>query len=173
MAIRLKDDFGVADAVYQWDVNRLVELDEDDKKATRVDFAQYNRKGETQSVEVKELCGKKVAEIPNVFLQDARDIVCYSVIQTIYSEDDVPDKCKCECCGDAYIYTETISSKQIHVIDRNRPSDYIYTQTEVINLEWMKKWVKKQIKLSKLRGTLASEQDIDAMFPTDKEMVNG
>lgn len=164
MAIELLDDLGISDAVYQWDSNRMVRLTGDDKKATRVDFGQYNLKGETLSTEVKDLCGQKVADIPNVLLQDDRDIICYSVIDTVYEEKDAPQGCK--CCGDAYVYSETINDVRLKVIGRNRPPDYIYTQTDVIRFEDFKRWVKKEIKKAVKAAT-----DYNAL--DNKPSING
>ena len=147
MAINLYDELGEDRGIFQWDTNRMVWLDEDDKRATRVDFAQYNRKGDTISTEVFTYKGKRMAMIPNVFLQDARDILAYSVRDVVCGEDEIPEGCECRCCGsDLYTYSETINVYQIQVFARNRPPDYVYVDTECINLEWWKRYVNEQIK---------------------------
>lgn len=193
MAIKLLDDLGVADAVYQWDTNRRVMLTEDDRMATRVDFNQYGSRGQSISAFVYEnKDGQVVADIPNILLQEDRDIVCFSVKEVTCGKEDLPVGRDYRRCGNGlYSYSETISDERIEVIGRNRPPDYVFRPTET-TWEGMKKWVKKElrkttdynalrnkpkingvvvqgnVKVSVLGGTVASEQDIDKMFE-DKE----
>lgn len=195
MAINLLDELGRKDALYQWDVNRMVVLDEDDRKATRVDFIPYRSEAEPLAVETREYMGMTVADIPNLLLQSGRDIVCYSVLEVAYEGE--PRGC-CECCADGgYIYSETISEARLQVVSRNRPPDYTYSPTKVIGWESMKQWVRDQIKDAGVSGTdydalenkpsiagvvlegdkalsefglsRASELDIDRMFDESKE----
>lgn len=88
----------VQDKIYQWSVDVPVYVDSDET----VQFAQVGAE-ETLIVEPQAYGEIFVCTIPNVLLQEAKDIF-------IYSEDE------CE---------------RVSVIYRAKPDDYVYTETEV------------------------------------------
>lgn len=113
----------VGDKLYQWDSNRQVLLSGQDEAALAVHFAQVCSKDNALVVEIEETEeGQKVATIPNSLLV----------------EDD-----------NIYVWTwdgeDTISGRILIVTGRNKPSDYIYTPTEVLTIEKLMEWVKEQL----------------------------
>ena len=88
--------------LYQWDLDRYIIVN--DANICEVHFC--NRTSDCSLVvEVKD----GLAAIPNILLQDARPIRAYAY------------------CDDKYTLTES----QFTVKSRTRPSDYVYTETEV------------------------------------------
>lgn len=84
--------------IYQWSTNVPVYVD----SASTVQFAQVGS-SETMNIE-PQACGKVfVVTIPNVLLQEAKDIFIYQ--------------------GEA--------SERVSIIYRAKPDDYVYTETEV------------------------------------------
>lgn len=93
----------VQDNLFQWDTDVQVEIGRD----SEVHFAAV---GATQAlvVDSQERDGRFYAPLPNILLQEARDIFIY-----------VMD-------GES-----TVDSKRVSVIARPKPEDYVYTETEV------------------------------------------
>lgn len=88
--------------LYQWDLDRYIIVN--DAKICEVHFC--NRTSDCSLVvEVKD----GLAAIPNILLQDARPIRAYAY------------------CDDKYTLTES----QFTVKSRTKPSDYVYTETEI------------------------------------------
>ena len=102
--------FDGRECFYQWDQNqRLIVLD---KTITEVHFC--NRTDDCALiVEVKEVDGVRVADVPNILLTDNFPIKVYGY------------------CGDCFTKTDAT----FKVVKRSKPSDYIYTETEVKNYE--------------------------------------
>lgn len=84
--------------IYQWSTNVPVYVD----SASTVQFAQVGS-SETMNVEPQASGGVFVATIPNVLLQEAKDIFIYQ--------------------GE--------ESERVSIIYRAKPDDYVYTETEV------------------------------------------
>lgn len=92
--------------LYQWDLDRYIVVNDD--TICEVHFC--NRTSDCSLVvEVKD----GLAAIPNILLQDARPIRAYAY------------------CDDKYTLTEN----QFTVKARTKPSDYVYTETEIITVE--------------------------------------
>lgn len=106
------------DTIYQWDSARQVVLTEEDAEATQVHFAQYCSAATALVVEVRDEDGAKVADIPNAYLTEHKDICIWTWL------DD-----------------QTISGTRVKVKPRARPVDYVYTPTEVLNYEHLKQWL--------------------------------
>lgn len=106
------------DKLYQWDSGHYVTLTGDDAKATEVHFAQYCAKAEALVVAVREQDGAKIADVPNSYLVDDKDI-----------------------CAWSWVDDQTISGSRFGVWPRARPSDYVYQPTDVLNYEHLKQWV--------------------------------
>ena len=148
--IELEDE----NALYQWDSGRRVVLTGDDAKATQVHFAQYCSVAKALVVEVKDEDGKKFADIPNVYLTEHKSI--------------------CVWTWDA---DQTISGVRFRVKPRARPSDYIYTPTEVLNYESLKQWLLDQFQQFEVQiatdyNTLANKPRINGVELVDDKSFN-
>ena len=96
--------------LYAWDLNRQIMVD--DPSITEVHFS--NRTDDRSLVvEVKDEDGLRVANIPNIILQQPWDIIAYAY------------------CPDSYTKIEEV----LEVKARPKPDDYIYTETEVYTVE--------------------------------------
>ena len=99
------------DWLYQWDLNRKLRVS--DPSVTQVHFS--NRKRDTALVlEVYEHEGIRVADIPNILLQDCCPLVAY-----------------------AYLDEHTRKSFAFDVKRRPKPEEYKYTETEVLTFYTM------------------------------------
>lgn len=95
-------------AFFQWDSGQKLLVSHEG-----VCDVHYKHPGEDTALVVKtyDLDGKTVADVPNILLQEAGTITAYVYI----------------CVGDAC----TIHKAIFTVIPRQRPADYVYTETEV------------------------------------------
>ena len=95
------------DCFYQWDSNRQILIE--DINCNEVHYS--NRTDNTALVcAVREENGQRIADVPNILLQQDWDI-------TVYAFDQDYTK-----------YSQTIK-----VMPRAKPDDYVYTETEVLN----------------------------------------
>ena len=85
------------------------------------DEAHFARAGDDEALVVP-VDGDGLADIPSQLLQDGCDLLCWAVE------------------GNA-----TVASDVIRVSPRPRPSDYVYTPTEVETVEGVKAWVEARI----------------------------
>jgi hypothetical protein len=98
--------FRIADGrehFYQWDIDRQIQVEDSSIKELH-----FCNKTDTCSLVVKVVDG--VANVPNVLLQTAWDIRVYG-----YTGD----------------YTKV--EKRFKVVARTKPTDYVYTETEILN----------------------------------------
>lgn len=94
--------------LFQWDINRQIIVS--DASIDAVHFC--NRTDDCSLVvEVKEENGLRVADIPNILLQESWDINVYGY------------------CGGCY----TKQAAKFKVNPRSKPESYVYTETEVLN----------------------------------------
>ena len=98
------------DTFYQWDLNQKLIVD--DISVNEVHFC-TRACSEALVVEVKDIDGLRVADVPNILLQKSFDLKAYAY------------------CGDGY----TIREEYFEIIERTKPTDYIYTETEVKRYE--------------------------------------
>lgn len=96
------------------------------------DEAHFARPGDDEALVVP-VDGDGLADVPSQLLQSAGDLFCWAV------EGDV-----------------TIGSTVIRVSARPRPSDYVYTPTEVETVEGVKAWVEERIAEIESTGGLRS-----------------
>ena len=91
-----------------------------------VDSVEFSNYGDSTALVVKpkEENGAFIADIPNVLLQDDQNIVVYSVN---VSEDKV----------------ETLRECVFPVLKRAKPSDYVYTETEVLTYKSLEERIAK------------------------------
>lgn len=93
------------DYLYQWDLNRKIRVL--DNSVVEIHFCAF-RGAEALVVEVKD----GYAEIPNILLQSALFVFVY-----------------------AFDGNATLSEAQYEVKQRSKPSDYVYTETEIKRYE--------------------------------------
>ena len=125
------------ETIYQWDVSRTVDVDVD----CEVHFA---LQGELQALVVASALGK--AEIPNILLQDGRDIIAWQV-----QED------------------KTLETKRIAVMRRAKPADYVYTETETITFETLVAEVREAVAKS-LEQTERAKQAVSTIEKTNADI---
>lgn len=106
--------------LYQWEVGRKVQITPLPKM--RVDAVHFSNFGDAEALVVmpREENGKIIADIPNILLQSGDNLVVYTVN---VSQDSV----------------ETLVDCTFAVRNRAKPSDYVYTETEVLTWEALDK----------------------------------
>lgn len=113
----------IGDKLWQWDLNRKVIVDSNSNIViSELHFVDY-KSSSTLKVIPKLVDGVLIGDIPNVLLQQTRDIVIYGV----HINDDVE---------------HTEYSVRFPVEPRQKPSDYIYTETEIKSYETLEKRIK-------------------------------
>ena len=110
--------------LYQWETGRKLKIIP--LRGMRVDSVHISNYGDSTALVVKprEENGAYIADIPNILLQDDRSIAVYSVN---VSEDK----------------TETLRECVFSIQKRAKPSDYIYTETEVFTYRDLEERMKK------------------------------
>lgn len=110
--------------LYQWESGRRLKIVP--LSGMRIDSVHFSNYGDSEALVVKpkEENGQIIADIPNILLQDDRNIVVHSVN---VSEDKV----------------ETIRECVFPVRKRAKPSSYVYTETEVLNYSSLDARLKK------------------------------
>lgn len=104
----------IGSALYQWEIGRKIRvLSSVGDRAVMVQFAHPGDK-EALSVTPREENGVIVADVPNILLQSGDKIVAFLV--------EVDANC-----------VETTRHSVFRVVNRPKPADYIYTETEVLN----------------------------------------
>ena len=125
--------------LYQWDLNRQVKITlPEGLEANEVHFA-HQRDKEALVVRIKEQDGVHVADIPNILLQSNQAIKVWLVKDT-----------------------RTLYGTNLVVIERIKPSDYIYTETEILRYELLKiriENLEKEVKEIKENGSYAGATD--------------
>lgn len=94
--------------LFQWDINRQIIVSD-----ASIDAVHYSNRTDNFSlvVEVKEENGLRVADIPNILLQESWDINVYGYCNGYYTKQ----------------------AARIKVNPRTKPESYVYTETEVLN----------------------------------------
>lgn len=115
------------EALYQWDINRRMVIE--DEAINQVHFC--NRTDECSLVvECYKENGKIYANIPNILLQDRWDIKVY-----LYSNGEYTKQCG-----------------MFKVIGRTKPTDYVYSETDVLKWDELAEEVKAEVNQA-LRNT--------------------
>lgn len=96
------------DELFQWDINRQIIVSD-----ASIDAVHYSNRTDASAlvVEVKEKNGLRVADIPNILLQESWDINVYGYCDGYYTKQ----------------------AARIKVNPRTKPESYVYTETEVLN----------------------------------------
>ena len=127
----------IGETLYQWDTGRKLKISlPQGTIVERVDFSTREIE-EPLSVKTYVVDNNVVADIPNILLQDSLKITAYVVI----NHDD----------GERTVFERTFD-----VISRPKPSDYVYTETEIKSYEALEERVEnlqKDVKDLKENGT--------------------
>ena len=96
------------DELFQWDTNRQIIVSD-----ASIDAVHYSNRTDDSAlvVAVKEKNGLRVADIPNILLQESWDINVYGYCNGYYTKQ----------------------AARIKVNPRTKPESYVYTETEVLN----------------------------------------
>lgn len=151
----------VGNPLYQWELGRKVQLIP--LPNMTVDELHFSNHGDPEALVVKpkEESGMIVAEIPNILLQSGNPLVVYSV-------------------NVAEGFIDTLRSCTFDVRKRAKPSDYVYTEVEILNYETLEKRMKiieengvSEEQLSKAVKKYLDENPIDTGvdFETDKTLI--
>ena len=102
---------------YQWDLDRKIIVS--DASISQVHFCNKTD-DESLVVEVYELDGKRVADVPNILLQNVWRICVY-----------------------AWDSNYTKHMARFDVVERSKPATYVYTETEILNYETLLEKIEK------------------------------
>ena len=121
--------------LYQWDTGRIVTANpESDTEIHEVHFTtKYMDYAYVVNTYKKD--GLILCAVPNIILQQERSVICYEVAKTDNGEMTV---------------SETIFT--LH--RRNKPDDYAYTESEILNYETLAKTALTEQELSDLINEL-------------------
>lgn len=110
--------------LYQWEVGRQLQIIPLPNHT--VASVHFSNPGDLEALVVKpkELNGMIVADIPNILLQNGKNINVHTV--------DVSET-----------YAETLMDCELHVRRRSKPSNYVYTETDVLNYSNLDKRLRK------------------------------
>ena len=103
--------YGDNKQLYQWDTGRKLIVNEPD--CHQVHFGE-RLSDEAYVLEVYEYEGQRVVDIPNILLQTSAPILAFTYV---FGDDS----------------QMTTAEQWFHVIARNKPADYVYTETEVFS----------------------------------------
>ena len=92
------------DELFQWDINRQIIVSD-----ASIDAVHYSNRTDDSAlvVEVKEKNGLRVADIPNILLQESWDINVYGYCDGYYTKQAARIKVNPRCKPESYVYTET------------------------------------------------------------------
>lgn len=114
----------VGNPLYQWELGRKVQLFP--LPNMTVDEVHFSNHGDHEALVVKPKNedGMIIAEIPNILLQSGNHLVVYSV-------------------NVAEGFMDTLRSCTFAVRKRAKPSDYVYTEVEILNYETLERRIRK------------------------------
>ena len=106
--------------LYQWEIGRQLHIIPLPNHT--VSCIHFSNPGDSEALVVKpnEANGMIVADIPNILLQNGKNIIVHTV--------DVSET-----------YAETLTDCELNVRRRAKPSNYVYTEVEILNYETLKK----------------------------------
>lgn len=133
---------GEEDRLYQWDTDRQIKITTD-LMVDEVQFDTILSKSLIVKPRVDVKLGGVVADIPNILLQGNMEINVYVVMHTENGK-------------------HVTEHRKFEVIKRKKPSDYIYTETEVLSYESLEQRVSE---LEQSGGTGGILKEIDPTVP--------
>lgn len=104
--------------LFQWDSNRSLEIDDEKERISEIHFA-HEKDEEALIVPFVREQGKVEVMIPNILLQSSEMI---SVFLISYEKDEI----------------KTFYTSKLCVIEKQKPADYFYEETEVLTYEELK-----------------------------------
>ena len=124
---------------FQWDLDEKLIVE--DSTVTQVHFS---NKTDTLALvcEVYDFEGLRVANVPNILLQNSWDMKVY-----------------------AYKDNHTVTKERFKVRARTKPADYVYTETEVLSYEALEKRVDALEAGGGGGGSIVVDQEFDATSP--------
>lgn len=129
---------GEEDRLYQWDTDRQIKITTD-LMVDEVQFDTILSKSLIVKPRVDVKLGGVVADIPNILLQGNMEINVYVIMHTENGK-------------------HVTEHRKFEVIKRKKPSDYIYTETEVLSYESLEKRV-SELEQSGGTGGILKETD--------------
>lgn len=129
---------GEEDRLYQWDTDRQIKITTD-LMVDEVQFDTILTKSLIVKPRVDVELGGVVADIPNILLQGNMEINVYVVMHTENGK-------------------HVTEHRKFEVIKRKKPSDYIYTETEILSYESLEKRV-SELEQSGGEGGILKEID--------------
>lgn len=110
--------------LYQWEVGRQLQIIP--LLNHTVACVHFSNPGDLEALVVKpkELNGMIVADVPNILLQNGKNIIVHTV--------DV-----------SATHVETLTDCELYVRRRAKPSNYVYTEVEILNYETLKKRIEE------------------------------
>ena len=125
--------------LYQWELGRKISISTSEH--TIINKVEFSHDGDTESLVVKPRVenDQMVVDIPNIMLLSGR----YVHVYISYSDENL---------------LETVAYDILPVIKRPKPSDYVYTETEVLTWESLDERIKKLEKST--GGADISKEDI-------------
>lgn len=131
------------EAFFQWDSDQRLLIDSHIPLCSQVHFCNGSS---TQAlvVEVKEDKGVRFCDVPNILLQEASPIKCYT-----YQSDNEKNV--------------TTHEAIFKVIPRSKPYDYVYTETEVLTYERLEQKLNDVLSEFNLLDAITN-QDIDTIL---------
>lgn len=147
--------------LYQWEQGRRLELIP--LPNMRIDAVHFSNFGDTEAlvVEPRKENGMIVADIPNILLQSGQNLVVYTVN---VSENLV----------------ETLRDCTFSVRNRAKPSDYVYTEVEILNYQTLEKRIsaveengvsEEQIASAVEKYLEENPVDVGVQFETDSTLI--
>jgi hypothetical protein len=125
------------DKFYQWDINQKLVIDNPDVNEVNFSTAAHSQ---ALVCEIYELDGKRVVDVPNILLTNSWDINVYA---------------KCDLC--------VRETAKFEVMERAKPDDYVYTETEI------KKWEDLEARVNE---TLEQMEETAANVEKELNTVN-
>lgn len=121
--------------LYQWEIGRQLQIIPLPNHT--VACVHFSNPGDLEALVVKpkELNGMIVADVPNILLQNGKNIIVHTV--------DVSET-----------YVETLADCELYVRRRAKPSNYVYTEVEILNYETLKN------RMDKIEESGVSEKQI-------------
>lgn len=123
-----------SEPLYQWDTGRQVVITPDDDTVGEVHFS-YKDAEEALVVAIDE---DMTANIPNILLQQTKPLKVYAVVHTERGRHSV--------------HTESLT-----ITKRAKPSDYAYTETEILRYEDLEQRLEELEKNSDDAGVTAED----------------
>ena len=124
----------ISGILHQWDVGRRIRVVGSEETVSEIHFAHHD--DESAIVVEPSISGENItANIPNILLQSEEDIAVYLVNASNGVERTIGHRC-------------------LHVVERPKPADYVYTETEVLTYKTLEE------RIANLEDAVVDEEQI-------------